>query len=709
MQTPLLPSERRSGIGKLLFNKLLIRQPELAIEPANSKQQPPIQMQLTRNLSPSLPIKLTSKQLAIDRKMALRRPSLKCRYSSVVVIVCTIIILNQFTACQTTATHHSKQLTKCEQEKLQQKQLQQQRQQRQFIHNNQQQNKPPVSLPLTSGHEQPAEHEEFSLSSQLGANQNSALNYNNYTLLANELNGNNATASSSTVVPTSTAKNLVADQLPANTTPALPNDSISSPAMQQAPATTTSSTVNSKGPASFGGQQLATTQVPAETTTKPVNEQPAARQPQLSRSLAAAGSDQSDQQPQQPFQRQSAAQPLSSSPSSISIITPLIGPPTQQQATHTTSVSTSIGGQNGQNQADSQSMIKPLFVLGNPISERDYDNPSPANYEQQLQQQQVNQFNYQQQLLHQQQQQNQASDEAKAAEGNPFNAPQQQQVKAANPKSLDGHPPMPTGRSEKIPNEPLNQIDLMNSQSINGSYLNSDRMSGPPLVYSDGQLASASNVANKQLVGDQTVNATLNQAALTPRLFQQSSSGAGNNAAVLGNNPRRPSLPPTVNQANAASGFRSPMSPSGPLIGAGSIMQHPSSSLLQAPANNLPPAQQQPNFYQSSPPYAGGSNSAPSSVALMNSQQSLGYNKQAFVAPNQPQHAIQAIPTPSPGSTVAGSSSYSGRRPLNITRVERKSSDRLHSENQHKPSSNLINFPLSQTSRPNARTISLGR
>lgn len=398
-------------------------------------------------------------------------------------------------------------------------------------------------------------------------------------------------------------------------------------------------------------------------------------------------------------------QPVSGSPSSISIITPLIGPmnqQAQQQQQHTATLSASIGTKDGGQQ---QSMMKPIFVLGNPISERDYSSsslyyhqypkepatsgyPAPTTASEtiapavqlpkaakgvdmhQLVQQQD------QQMMIQQEMQVKTAQLAKLAE--PAEYQQQQHVPAVH-----------SGRADKAAeaNELALDHDLSSPNSSAASF-NMDRMSGPPLVYSDGHLSSVPvGLSEPANVGS---NMSLQQQPLapaSPRLLQTG-------AAVLGNNLRRPSLPPPVSQANAASGFRSPLSPSGPL---GTSQQSAGGSSLQAPVNGGP------NFYQSSPPYAGAGLLSGSSGSVFNSGTPpvLGYNKppngymmtqanSLTTSVGQPAAAQQqaqqqqtgltqqlglgqpAVTLPTGSSVPAVTGGYSSRRPLNITRVERK-------------------------------------
>lgn len=433
-------------------------------------------------------------------------------------------------------------------------------------------------------------------------------------------------------------------------------------------------------------------------------------------------------------------QPVSGSPSSISIITPLIGPPTQQQQQqpqqHTTTVSASIGTKDGGQQ---QSMMKPIFVVGNPISERDYSSIGASNslfYHQypketpvsgyQLPQSTVGDMNSMSPL------QQQPANVGKSAKGvdaiqhqvaqqeqTQQHEPQLMQQKPAQPKAADHsveyhtqqmlatHPSRPEKSAEPSDiNVADNELALANSaagnSSLSANVFGGDRMSGPPLVYSDGRLSSVQvSTTSEPVSGGQQTNASL--APPSPRLLQSG-------AAVLGNNLRRPSLPPAVNQANAASGFRSPLSPSGPLLagqpapgngngnGIGMSMGNGNgNNPLQPPVNSMSSG---PNFYQSSPPYAGATLMSGSGGSIFNSGLSptLGYNKpqngymlsqaNQITAGSISQQALQQQQTIPPqmilaqnggSSSSAGSSvatttggGYSSRRPLNITRVERK-------------------------------------
>lgn len=479
----------------------------------------------------------------------------------------------------------------------------------------------------------------------------------------------------------------------------------------------------------------------------------------------------------------SLPQAVSSSPSSISIITPLIGPPNQHQHQQqaigpTSSVSASIGGPSLESQQSA--MMKPLFVVGNPITERDY-NGNSLYYHQYQQQAKHDQSygNQVQQATHHESinklpsksevgehSQQQAADappsvpvpapalapvpnhsltnpshkipqktpttEASAAIPSNQNNNQQQQQPAAQASSDKQARIDKSAESSDMLSAGVGGNDIMSTINTTSSYSGIDRMSGPPLMYSDGQLNSV--LPQSQLVEQQAVsgsnsiglsasqqmqhnnnnNTQFSLQPPSPRLFQGPSVSG---AAVLGNNPRRPSLPPPVNQANAASGFRSPMSPSGPLVGTATpqTLQQaatPQTNSLQQPANSL--MGNTAPFYQNSPPYAGATNmmspiGAVNSIYNNNNAPSqpltLGYNKNNFQQASSPQTSLAAptqlqqqqqtppsqqqqqqqqqlqlpssqqltlpqssvIPTPVPGSATGP-----GRRPLNITRVERK-------------------------------------
>lgn len=371
----------------------------------------------------------------------------------------------------------------------------------------------------------------------------------------------------------------------------------------------------------------------------------------------------------------SGAHSISSSPSSVSIITPLMGPPGQ--------------GLNHQVQQQQSSMMKPIYVLGNPIGELDYSKSSSREL---------------------------YPDSAKSAPDEQA-APQQanflQTHSARSEKRADAldqpaqvFPNVTPSLLEPAPAGGANSTGYSGQQQAPD-----DRMTGPALVYSDGHLvgqqqqqqqqAGANSSASPSLAPSQPVAATTPsptgadqpqppfqhhhqqaQPAPSPRLFQAGGpQSAPPGALVLGNSPRRPSLPPPVNQANAASGFRSPMSPSGPLVGqpasqAGGQPAQQQSGPLQPPANSLTlaaplnPTSGMPNFYQTSPPYAGAS-----SQQFGGAQMSI--SKQPFVLPHaqhQPQ-LVQQSSAPIGTATPATSNSlasYQARRPLNITRVERK-------------------------------------
>lgn len=472
----------------------------------------------------------------------------------------------------------------------------------------------------------PAEHEEFSLS--LGAQvANSAGNTNNYTLVE-------PTTPSQPSTSVGSAQSAGDNIGLANTTPALPSDSIGSPVALQPPATTTSSIhlVNSRANgASLAPSSPAPTTEPAELggsstpqgQRRQAGEQADSQQLAVTSSLpesAASARAESDQFPRHSPGPAISNGAVSSSPSSISIITPLVNPAKQ---THT-SLSTSIGS----GSSDS-ALMKPIFVLGNPISERDYTGPSPSGV---------------------------------AGVQQASTADIQTSPSAVAPTHADvtpaPQPRSPSARSDKTAELEEPQRTSENSTS---NLAGAERMSGPPLIYSDGLLSTVMSPAELNTTLGQHSTANQNQQPPTPRLLHN---GPNSGAAVLSSNPRRPSLPPPVNQANAASGFRSPMSPSGSLIGAAGTSanvasQQPQTSLL-SPVNSAP----SPYYQTASAPYAGVSSMFAGQTSMLSPPMSLAKNQLAL--PPVPQ-VIQQQPQAPP---ITGS--HASRRPLNITRVERK-------------------------------------
>lgn len=397
-------------------------------------------------------------------------------------------------------------------------------------------------------------------------------------------------------------------------------------------------------------------------------------------------------------------QPLSSSPSSISIITPILG--------HPSSPRTSSADQS------SQSMMKPIFVLGNPIGERDYNPATSAGpYEPQTSTQQTDtqyQSNFGPRIRASKtpeldssnsvsRQTHQQPDDLQP----PVNSPK----KLASPKLLDqamnSSPSsivsQASGQASSASESPIgystnsslsdqtqvqiNNIGEPNATTANPTSITGDRMSGPSLVYSDGQLTHSSAIPT---VTQSSINST-GQLPPAPRLYQSGLTTSG--AGIVMNNPRRPSLPPPVNQANAASGFRSPLSPSGPLVG---TTNQQSTSMLQAPVNQAQVGSSTPaqlssmagNFFQTSlPPYLGPTSSPMNSNGLGSTQlfNNPTFNRPTFMLSQTnslqsgqqqlqgQQQVVNAQVTGSASTAVAPpSSGYSGRRPLNITRVERK-------------------------------------
>lgn len=489
-----------------------------------------------------------------------------------------------------------------------------------------------------------AEHEEFSLSlgGQAGTNPVNASNYS----LIEPTTPSQSTSNTGLVQSASDNIGLV------NTTPALPNDSIGSPVALQPPATTTSSIQPANSRAAFSSP-LPTSEL-TSTTGNPSSQ--AQRRPaeqlsddQQSSALAAPAPVEPPAQSkpdQENFQRHSYgftatnSGAMSSSPSSISIITPLVGSSNQQQ-THTTSLIAAVGA-TGSSSSDS-SLVKPIFVLGNPISERDYNGPSSSSVAP-----------------------SQPASNNAEAQAQPLPA-------ATHPESVPSPPArslLPSARSDKTAElEEAQRAGDNATMSVAGG---GERMSGPPLVYSDGHLSTVltpdQNSSASQHLSSVPTSAQAQQPA-SPRLLHGGGSNPG--AAVLANNPRRPSLPPPVNQANAASGFRSPMSPSGSLIGSGGTtangpVQQPQASLM-APANPSPSA-----YYQTAAaPYAGAGSMVPMGVNVFGGQNSMmaptmGMGKNQLAVPPVPQ-VVQQQPQAPP---ITGS--HASRRPLNITRVERK-------------------------------------
>lgn len=455
---------------------------------------------------------------------------------------------------------------------------------------------------------------------------------------------------------------------------------------------------------------------------------------------------------------------ISSLPSSISIITPISRAPVA-------SLSSQGNRELELAQQSSSTMMRPIYVLGQPLGERDYQQePSAAGEQQQAASKQLDHQNQveasganpvrnrspkitdrepdsimkpasEAASFHQEQdQQHQPAGEQPAVgpSGEPSSSQQSVAKKSISPKSLDssqtssGQPADSMASSQPVI-EPQHQqaTNLLNSSSPFPSFV-TDRMTGPSLVYTDGHLTHTDALsASNQSQGLQPA---------APRLFQSQGSLFGNSlsgASVVGNNPRRPSLPPPVNQANAASGFRSPLSPSGPLVGTSSStggQQQPQAqpmlsgqsqtqsvagqSLLQPPINGpaqMPVTTTMGSYYQTSlPPYLGLSNSAPpppvgsssngmratqaanqplvynnNNNGIYNNNNNLARNPYANQASQQQalqQQQLQlqqassnnqlagaaSIGSASTGSTLAPTGSYSSRRPLNITRVERR-------------------------------------
>lgn len=394
---------------------------------------------------------------------------------------------------------------------------------------------------------------------------------------------------------------------------------------------------------------------------------------------------------------------ISSSPSSISIITPI------------------IGHHNLAADQSSQSMIKPIYVLGNPIGERDYNQAtSAASYDQHVQPSQP---------IEAQQTSGLSSGSfrpraPKTTEPEPaVSDPRPQSESAATVQAQLGATKKTGGSklsseqaSQNSPGSSSNSSQADQAQLLYAGAFTAftddnststtplsllgpaDRMSGPSLVYSDGQLTHSNAVPTVTQPSTQPATSNGSQAApaatsgpqasaqpLAPRLYQSAgvlTGPSGSGAGIFNSNPRRPSLPPPVNQANAASGFRSPMSPSGPLVAAGSANQAAGMLAIQPPLNAASSASQMgsttTSFYQTSlPPYLGptssplNTNQVFSNRQFMMSQPSVNANQQTQL---QAQQQLLGSQVAGASSSALGSSSsgYSGRRPLNITRVERK-------------------------------------
>lgn len=461
-----------------------------------------------------------------------------------------------------------------------------------------------------------AENEEFSLA--LGSQQ--VASNNSYTIIE-------PTTPSQ---PPQTAGSANQSAEPASTTPALPGDSIGSPVALQPPATTTSSLA--------GASRGTTSAVPA-----PTSEPPEPTGNQVMRRTGEEAQPSSSELPGSPDVRNLHygfhlnGQSISSSPSSISIITPLVGAPNQQS--HTASVSASIGD---------SALMKPILVLGNPISERDYNAPEQQG----------------------------ASNHTDS-------------LATGVQTSLQARPAMSSRIDKTAELEELQRVENATGAT------SSDRMSGPPLVYSDGHLGAVSPDSNSTSPPSPAQSSPAPQPP-TARLLHGSNQGA----AVMPNSPRRPSLPPPVNQANAASGFRSPMSPSGSLIGNGGTAGVNQQQLM-APVNSAPT----PYYQTASAPYAGAGGMVPMGANMFNGMSGLSQPSMIGNAKNQVIQGQGQVQGPQQPPAITGS--YSSRRPLNITRVERK----LES---YRPTSEalarqLTRFVPIQTSRPSARTISSGR
>lgn len=520
----------------------------------------------------------------------------------------------------------------------------------------------PLPLTAASNDNQPAP-EEFSLALGGSSNQTASLanasgsDSTSYSLISDNkpaaplevpttsttTTSTSTSTSSPAPQPTTTTKEQV--ELAGNTTPSMAVESISSPPLSsQQPITTTTSSSNiSPGSGRLSqasGRRMEDSVVVADGGHS-------------SNSPNTAGSLQT------PEQASAAFQPgnnhlISSAPSSMSIITPLMSPP--QHGNHLQ-----------QQQQQQSSMIKPIYVLGNPIGEMEYNQQHSGRSE-----------------------------------------------KRVDVHSLDGQM---VGQFPNLMLDSQTQHALVSNITSNTNQQQQqqqqqldDRMSGPALVYSGGHLNSvqpnATSLASTGSPNQPDIVQQVHQAAigeqqqppqqpLSPRLFQGPSMNPG--ASVLANTPRRPSLPPPVNQANAASGFRSPMSPSGPLLGGPSPSGQQTTSVSQP---QLPPGGQQnllggpvnglslggqsaanmgASLYQTSPPYAGGPTSSQalySGAQLVSStgqQQQLNkpnYLMSQQVAPVAPTASPTSMGTATPSSTSLAS--YQSRRPLNITRVERK-------------------------------------
>lgn len=440
----------------------------------------------------------------------------------------------------------------------------------------------------------------------------------------------------------------------------------------------------------------------------------------------------------------SLSQSVSSSPSSISIITPLMGPPTlQQQQQQQQTIPSSLSSTNSIAQ-DSQSMMKPIFVLGQPLSERDYSQASTTSSQLYYHHQQQQQHSYPAQSAASASTDELTVGKSSAAPGKSLEPPtaaasaadnqQQQQQKSSQKlassridKSAESTEPLGPAADQMGVSMAGNATAQgyasapaasANQQAASGL---AERITGPPLIYSDGHLKSSlepgaigfTNSQHQQPTTNATSVAHQQQQQPSPRLFQGSNGPAQSQANNMGmvmsntNGPRRPSLPPPVSQANAASGFRSPLSPSGPLIAnqppptSISSQQQQQQQQLGISGNSLAPSlnnnhlMSQPNFYQNSPPYAGPNTLLSFNPNANQQQQQLppmGYNapKQNFMnnqlqqqqQQHQQQHTFpgtltssqgqQSVQTSSSSSSSAMVPPSSARRPLNITRVERK-------------------------------------
>lgn len=342
------------------------------------------------------------------------------------------------------------------------------------------------------------------------------------------------------------------------------------------------------------------------------------------------------------------SQPVSSAPSSTSVIIPLHHPTSSFDNTDTNMRLKSALVQSPDS-TSSSSLSKPLLVVGVPLSEKDYATAATGES---------------------------TTNQPATSGGDLFEL---QPQKLAMPKSIELQSP----QVSKHNNLPADGSAAAASTASNQATLG-DKVSGPPLAYSSGSLGPVTQptappqptmpVNSPASAAPSIAQAQQQQQTpsgeLQPRLFQNQP----HHGAVFGNSPRRPSLPPPVNQANAASGFRSPLSPSGPLIG--SMPATPAPALNYHAGQSAPyvtaGAQNAQILFSPNPAGAAqsvtGKNQQQQATSLMLAQQ-----QQPQTTSGTSTMVTSGSQPPTGSATPAtAAASYSGGRRLNITRVERK-------------------------------------